>query len=76
MEPPAKTTVIDGRGLQPPEPFERVVAALAYMDQGDRVLLIVHHEPRPLYRFLEKNSYRWQAETFPDGHVEVLISED
>lgn len=76
MEQPARTRVIDGRGLLPPEPFERVVEALADLDEGERVLLIVQCEPRPLYRFLESNDYRWKAESFPDGRVEVLISED
>lgn len=75
MDQSGKTRVIDGRGMQPPEPFDRVVEALASLDEGESVLLIVQCEPRPLYRFLDANDYRWKSEAYPDGRVEVLISE-
>jgi len=70
-----KTRVIDARGLQPPEPFERVVAALADLEDGESVLLILEREPLPLYRFLSANNYRWSTESHPDGRVEIRIEE-
>lgn len=67
--------IIDARGLQHPEPFERVVDALTELVLGDQVKLIIHQEPRPLYRFLERNRYAYEARSFPDGRFEILIWE-
>ncbi len=67
--------IVDARGLQHPEPFERVVDALSVLDQGDQLKLIINQEPRPLYRFLERNRYAYQAESFADGRFEILIWE-
>jgi uncharacterized protein (DUF2249 family) len=66
---------VDARGLQHPEPFERVVEALSELAQGDQVKLIINQEPRPLYRFLERNRYAYKAENFADGRFEILIWE-
>jgi uncharacterized protein (DUF2249 family) len=69
--------VIDARGLEPPGPFERVVEALSRLRPGERVLLILDREPRPLYRFLGNNGYQyrvqWSAE--PDPRCEIRIWE-
>lgn len=53
--------LIDARGLEPPEPFERVVEALSRLGAGEEVLMILDREPRPLYRFLESNGYSYQV---------------
>lgn len=67
--------IVDARGLQSPEPFERVVDALSELALGDRMKLIINQEPRPLYRFLERNRYAYKAENFADGRFEILIWE-
>ena len=67
--------IVDARGLQPPEPFERAVEALSELALGDQVLLIINQEPRPLYRFLERNRYAYKAESFADGRFEIMIWE-
>ncbi len=67
--------IVDARGLVAPEPFERVVEALTELAPGDQVKLIINQEPRPLYRFLERNRYAYKAEGFDDGRFEVLIWE-
>ena len=66
---------IDARELAPPEPFERVIAALSRMPAGEEVLLILDREPVPLYRFLQANGYAYATQRFPDGRVEVSIRE-
>ena len=66
---------VDARGLPHPEPFERVVDALTELAPGDQLKLIIHQEPRPLYRFLERNRYAYSAESFADGRFEILIWE-
>ncbi|OGA31506.1 MAG: hypothetical protein A3F75_05895 [Betaproteobacteria bacterium RIFCSPLOWO2_12_FULL_64_23] len=67
--------IIDARNLHSPEPFERVVEALSELALGDQLKLIIHLEPRPLYRFLERNRYAYKTESFTDGHFEILIWE-
>ncbi len=66
---------VDARGLPHPEPFERVVDALTQLALGDQLKLIIHQEPRPLYRFLERNRYGYRAESFADGRFEITIWE-
>ena len=65
--------VVDGRGLEPPEPFERTMAALDTISLGQKVLLILGREPFPLYRALELNGFVWQTKHTVSGEVEVLI---
>jgi uncharacterized protein (DUF2249 family) len=67
--------IVDARGLQSPEPFERVIDALSRLALGDQLKLIINQEPRPLYRFLQRNRYAYKTESFPDGRFEVVIWE-
>jgi len=69
--------VIDARQLEPPEPFERVVAALMKLGRNEVVLVILEREPRPLYRFLAENDYRYESVWVdqPDPRWEVRIWE-
>jgi uncharacterized protein (DUF2249 family) len=65
--------VIDGRSMEPPEPFVQTMEALDTITPGQKILLIVGREPIPLYRALELNGFSWQTERLQDGSVEVLI---
>jgi hypothetical protein len=67
--------IVNARGLQQPGPFESAVEALIGLALGDQLKLIIHQEPRPLYRFLERNRYAHKAESFADGRFEILIWE-
>jgi TusA-related sulfurtransferase len=64
--------VIDGRGLEPPEPFVRTMAALNASAAGERVLLILSREPYPLYQALDAQGFSHQTRHAPDGTVEIL----
>jgi len=68
-------TRIDARGLEPPEPFERVMQALCDLEPGGEILLVLDREPQPLYRVLTRNNYTWKTTHFDDGRFEVVISE-
>ena len=50
--------VVDGRGLEPPEPMERVLAALDELQPGQRVRFLIHRQPYPLYDILRRYHYR------------------
>ena len=66
--------VIDGRELEPPEPFERVMEAISVLQPGGKVMLILNREPLPLYRALRLNGCHYQTTAFPDGRVEIVIT--
>lgn len=65
--------VLDVRYLEPPEPMERLVEALDDLPRGDRLRMLIHREPYPVYRMLELNGYRFSTTTLDDGTFEVLI---
>ena len=65
--------VVDARGLQPPEPFERTMDALDEVEPGKKVLLVLRREPFPLYRALELNGYLWHTAALDDGTYEILM---
>ena len=65
--------VIDGRDLEPPEPFLLTMEALDRIEPGQAVLLQLSREPFPLYRALELNGYAWETSHLEEGTVEILI---
>lgn len=73
MAPEANVRLVDGRHLEPPEPFVRTMEALDTIVPGQQVRLLLAREPFPLYRALELNGYTWRTEHLPDGDVEILI---
>lgn len=66
--------VVDGRGLEPPEPMERVLAALDQLEPGQQVRFLIHRQPFPLYDILRRYRYRYETTAIPDGSYEILIS--
>lgn len=67
--------IVDARGLDPPEPMERILDALAILRKGQRVRLRIHREPFPLYRLLQQNGYAWQTTRDAERDFELLIWE-
>lgn len=65
--------IVDGRDLEPPEPFLLTMEALDEIQPGQSVLLRLTREPFPLYRALELNGYAWETSHLEDGTVEILI---
>lgn len=65
--------IIDGRDLEPPEPFLLTMEALDEIQPGQTILLRLGREPFPLYRALQLNGYAWETSRFDDGTVEILI---
>jgi len=66
--------LLDARGLQPPEPLERVLDALDEVTPGKRLRMLVDREPLPLYRILERNGLRYRSTVRDDGSFEVAIT--
>jgi len=66
---------VDVRWLQPPEPFERIVAALTSLQRGERLRVLIHREPVPLLDMLRENRYGYEVEPQGDGTFAILIWE-
>ena len=69
----AAAIVVDARGLEPPEPMVRIMNALDELPRGERLLMLIHIEPRPLFRVLGRNQFAYRCELKPEGHFEVTI---
>ncbi len=65
--------MLDVRGLEPPEPMERVLGALDMLKPGEQLLMIIDRQPRPLYRVLNNNAYAYRETLRPEGIFEILI---
>jgi uncharacterized protein (DUF2249 family) len=64
--------IVDGRGLEPPEPFVLTMDALNASSHGEKVLLLLPREPYPLYQALDANGFSHQTRRAPDGTFEIL----
>lgn len=73
MNPPRAIKVVDGRGLEPPEPFVLTMDALNASSPEEAVLLLLRREPHPLYQVLDTNGFSHQTRRAPDDTVEILI---
>ena len=67
--------LLDLRGLFPPEPMERVLDALAALLAGQQIRMLIEREPHPLYRILERNSYRYTSTEPEPGLYQIVIQE-
>lgn len=65
--------LVDARWLEPPEPMERVLAALDEINPGQGIRFLIHREPLPLYGVLQNMGYRHKAHRLEDGCYEVRI---
>ena len=70
----AAEIVVDGRGLEHPEPLERVLAALDTLQPGQPLRFLIHRQPYPLYDILRRHYYRYEVINGADGGFEILIS--
>lgn len=73
MNQPPVVTTIDGRGLEPPEPFVLTMQALQAMDPAQALRLLLPREPFPLYQALERSGHSHQTRQTSDGTFEILI---
>jgi uncharacterized protein (DUF2249 family) len=74
MSVASPTTIeLDVRWLEPPEPFERVVAALEMLGPDQRLRVMIHREPRPLFNWLQSEGYAFEHGYSPEGYFEIMI---
>jgi TusA-related sulfurtransferase len=73
MPKPIDEILIDARGLEPPEPMERVMQALALLRPGQGIRFLLHREPFPLYPLLVERGFRHETQMQADGSYVILI---
>lgn len=71
--PAPRERLLDVDGLEPPQPMERALDALAQLPPGHYLRMLLHREPHLLYPLLEEEGF--QSETRPGRRAlfEVLI---
>jgi hypothetical protein len=52
MPIPIQEILVDARGLEPPEPMEKVLQPLDLLRPVQSIRLLLHREPFPLYPLL------------------------
>lgn len=68
------TQTLDVRWLEPPEPFERITEALDVLPAGGTLRVLIHREPAPLFRWLEREGFRYQSRYVEEGFFELTIA--
>ncbi len=69
------TTVIDGRGMEPPEPLQLALQALDELAMGDDVLMLLYCQPQPLFAALKERGCTWTDTLRADGTREIRIQQ-
>ena len=64
---------LDVRGMEAPEPLERVLETIGDFVPGDRLRLVIDCRPMPLYRILERNGYACSEAPGTDSNYVVTI---
>jgi uncharacterized protein (DUF2249 family) len=71
--PPINEILVDARGLEPPEPMEKVMQTLDLLRPGQSIRMLLHREPFPLYAILAERGYRHETRMEADGSYVILI---
>lgn len=66
--------VVDGCGLEPPEPFELAMDALLDLSPEDSLIVLLDRVPHPLLRILERDGFPHVCRTDDAGMVTLLIA--
>jgi hypothetical protein len=67
-EPPEVAKIIDVRGLTPPEPMERTLAALEHLPDGQALVQINERIPACLIPVLEERGFAYTIADDPSGY--------
>lgn len=66
--------VLDNRGLEPPEPMMRTLAALEKLERGQTLVIVNDRRPMFLFEQLDELGYLYLTEQQDDGSYKVTIS--
>jgi uncharacterized protein (DUF2249 family) len=71
---PSQTIMLDNRGLEPPQPMLRVLAALDASGPHDTIVALTDRMPLLLFDELNERGLSYTAEQQPDGAYRVTIA--
>lgn len=66
--------LLDNRGLEPPQPMMRTLAALEDLESGQTLVIINDRRPMFLFEQLDELGYLYLTEQQEDGSYKVTIS--
>ncbi|HYB73626.1 MAG TPA: DUF2249 domain-containing protein [Candidatus Sulfotelmatobacter sp.] len=69
----AGEVVVDARGLEPPQPMQRILEALAALPEGEALRAHTDRRPMLLYPKLEERGYRYETREAGDDGYETRI---
>ena len=69
-----RAITLDVRGMEPPEPLERVLEAIGDFEPGDTLKLVIDCRPVPLFRILDRNGYAYSEAPGTDSAYVITIS--
>ena len=72
-DPAACVHELDVRDLEPPEPLQQALAALAALKPGEQLRMLHHREPFPLYAMLRERGFTHRTTQLAEDNYEVLI---
>lgn len=65
--------ILDNRGLEPPQPMMRTLAALESLNDNETLTIINDRRPMFLYEQLEELGYQQQTQQQDDGSYKIMI---
>lgn len=66
--------ILDNRGLEPPQPMMKTLAAIERLDDGQPLVILNDRRPMFLFEQLDKMGYSYFTEQLEDGSYKVTIS--
>ncbi len=73
MKPLVCDTTLALCGLEPPEPMERVLAALPTLVDGRYLRMVIDREPLPLYALLTRGGFDYEVRGPHTGRYDIDI---
>lgn len=75
MSSPGHTVIhdLDVRDLEPPEPMQRALEAIARLAPEEQLRMRHHREPFPLYAILSERGFSHRTTLLADDSYEILI---
>lgn len=64
---------LDVRGMEPPEPLERILSMIGDFKPGDELTVVIDCEPIPLFRILKLNGFDYRSEPGTASRYEIKI---
>ncbi|HBI02489.1 MAG TPA: hypothetical protein DDY49_00480 [Paenibacillaceae bacterium] len=65
--------ILDNRGLEPPQPMIRTLAALETLGEKETLTIINDRRPMFLFEQLDEQGYRYKTEQQKDGSYKIEI---